>query len=237
MMALDRLRDSGFGVVTRNHSDAILAQDFAAETAELVDALLGFRLPITEVIGSGGGEALSTQRLRRRLTAAGWPKHVFDVRLTVDGVTREAISHEIDHVRLGERGVLALEIEWNNKDPFFDRDLENFQRLHALSAISAGIIVTRGEDLHAGMTGVVEAFLTRLGATSADDLAAFGMKRRTDRQSAALDRATGRPGRGCPSPAPLPGPSCGTSSARRRPTGASSKRASPAASAIPARCS
>jgi hypothetical protein len=32
-------------------------------------------------------------------------------------------------------GVLALEIEWNN--PFFDRDLENFKRLHANGAISA----------------------------------------------------------------------------------------------------
>ena len=39
---------------------------------------------LTEIIGSGGGEAPSTQRLRRRLAEAGWPKHVFDVRLTVD---------------------------------------------------------------------------------------------------------------------------------------------------------
>jgi Restriction endonuclease BglII len=35
-------------------------------------------------------------------------------------------------------GVVALEIEWNNKDPFFDRDLENFKRLHAEGAISVG---------------------------------------------------------------------------------------------------
>ena len=165
------------------------AQDFAGETAELVDTLLGFRLPITEVIGSGGGEAPSTQRLRRTLHGIGWPKHVFEVRLNVDGVTREAISHEIDHVRRAERGVLALEIEWNNKDPFFDRDLENFQRLHALSAISVGVIVTRGDDLHAGMTGLVEAFLTRLGVASPDDLRPYGMKRRTDRQTATLGRA------------------------------------------------
>ena len=158
---LDRLRDAGFRVLTRNHADAILTQDFPAETAELVEALLDFRLPVTEIIGSGGGEAQSTQRLRRRLADAGWPKHVFDVRLTVDGVTRESISHEIDHVRRGPRGVLALEIEWNNKDPFFDRDLENFQRLHALSAISLGVIVTRGDDLHAGMTGLVETFLAK----------------------------------------------------------------------------
>ncbi len=187
---LDQLREAGFRVLTRNHADAILTQDFAAETAELVEALLGFRLPVTEIIGSGGGEAPSTQRLRRRLAEAGWPKHVFEVRLTVDGATREAVSHEIDHVRRTPRGVLALEIEWNNKDPFFDRDLENFQRLHALSAISLGIIVTRGDDLHSGMTGLVEAFLAARGVARPDDLETYGMKRRTDRQSAAVDRAT-----------------------------------------------
>ena len=65
---LDQLRAAGFRVLTRNHADAILTQDFAAETAELVEALLGFRLPVTEIIGSGGGEAPSTQRLRRRLS-------------------------------------------------------------------------------------------------------------------------------------------------------------------------
>src|SRR5262249_14440838 len=34
-------------------------------------------------------------------------------------------------------GTIALEIEWNNKDPFFDRDLENFKRLHSDGAISS----------------------------------------------------------------------------------------------------
>lgn len=43
--------------------------------------------------------------------------------------------------------MLALEIEWNNKDPFFDRDLENFKRLHAEGAISVGVLITRGASL------------------------------------------------------------------------------------------
>jgi hypothetical protein len=189
-VTLERLRTGGFDVLTRNQADAILAQDFAAETGELVGALLDFQIPVSELIGSGGGEALSTQRLRRRLQDGGWPKHVFQVRLTVDGYEREAISHEIDHVRAGPRGVLALEIEWNNKDPFFDRDLENFQRLHALSAISLGIIVTRGSELHAGMTRQIEEFLTKRGVAHPDELTTFGMKRRTERQSTMVDRLT-----------------------------------------------
>jgi hypothetical protein len=41
----------------------------------------------------------------------------------------------------------AVEIEWNNKDPFYDRDLGNFSRLHLLGAISLGIIITRSASL------------------------------------------------------------------------------------------
>jgi hypothetical protein len=67
----------------------------------------------------------------------------FEVKKVINGREREAISHEVDHVREFLAGILALEIEWNNKDPFFDRDLENFKRLHADGAISVGIIVNR----------------------------------------------------------------------------------------------
>lgn len=187
-MVIDALRAAGFDVLTRNHAEAILAVDFPDETAELVRALEGFRIPADEIIGSGGGEARSTQRLRRGLADAGWRKHRFEMALTVDGRVKEAQTHEIDHVRWGKQGTLALEIEWNNKDPFFDRDLENFQRLHAQSVISLGIIVTRGAALNAGMAGLVAAFLRERGAADAEGLQEFGMKRRTDRQVQAVER-------------------------------------------------
>ncbi len=65
----------------------------------------------------------------------------------IDHVEKESISHEIDHFHPTDEGTFALEIEWNNKDPFFDRDLENFKRLHAEGVISVGAIVTRGSEL------------------------------------------------------------------------------------------
>jgi hypothetical protein len=42
---------------------------------------------------------------------------------------------------------VALEIEWNNKDPFFDRDLNNFRLLFELRVASVGVIVTRCDEL------------------------------------------------------------------------------------------
>lgn len=44
---------------------------------------------------------------------------------------------------------IAVEMEWNNKDPFYDRDLINFQALHHEGAIAIGVIVTRGPTLQA----------------------------------------------------------------------------------------
>ena len=185
----DRLRAAGFDIAIRNHAGAILSVDFPDVAAELEDALLGLSIPAAELIGSGGGEAPSTQRLRRRLAEAGWPKHAFDFRLVVDGRATVAQSHEIDHVRRAEAGTLALEIEWNNKDPFFDRDLENFQRLHAQSAISVGILVTRGAALQERMFDLVRGVIDTHGfADEAEMVEAFGMKDRTRRQREAVER-------------------------------------------------
>ncbi|MGI3168825.1 BglII/BstYI family type II restriction endonuclease [Pseudooceanicola sp. C21-150M6] len=186
----ERLRDRGFDIMVRNHAEAILSVDFPAQTAELVDALLRVSIPAEELIASGGGEAKSTQRLRRELDQAGWRKHNFRIETTVDGIPLgDGTSHEIDHIRRAPAGTLALEIEWNNKDPFFDRDLENFQRLHGQRIISAGIIVTRGAALQSTMTLRIEQVLRGAGIADEAPLRAMGMKDRTTRQRDYVRRA------------------------------------------------
>ena len=42
---------------------------------------------------------------------------------------------------------VAIETEWNNKDPFFDRDLTTFRLLFELNVLSVGIIITRADEL------------------------------------------------------------------------------------------
>ena len=179
---LSELREKGFDIAVTNHAAAILTHDFAAEVAALAGILGGFRISMAELIGGGGGESGQTQRLRRALDGAGWRKHNFSVQTIVDGVVREAIGHEIDHVKRGPSGTLALEIEWNNKDPFFDRDLENFQRLHAQSAISLGMIVTRGRSMQEGFRPRITRWLQDNRLSSDEDLDRLGISDRTPRQ-------------------------------------------------------
>lgn len=181
----EQLRQAGFQVDFRSHAKAILGVDFPEVADELQGVLLASTMPIEEIIGSGGGEAKGTQRLRRALKERGWRKHKFVVRRTIDGIEREAQSHEIDHVRTFGAGTIALEIEWNNKDPFFDRDLDNFKRLHTDGAISLGIIVTRGASLQDEMTELVRRFADAQAINSHADIERIGLSP-TRRQKAAV---------------------------------------------------
>ena len=198
-MILPGLADKGFEIRSESHAIAILERDFPGALNELEGVLLGIEIPITEIIGSGGGETKVTQRMRRALTDLGWRKGKFHIEKTVNvqikktihGVQHQSRSHEIDHVKVVEGNHLVLEIEWNNKDPFFDRDLENFKRLHAEGAVSAGIIVTRGSSLQQGMWKFVNQFALKHNINSFADLkrCRVGI---TPKQIAAIERRTVR---------------------------------------------
>ena len=166
---------TGFQVEFHSHAEAILKGDFPSAAAELETVLASVTIPIEEIVGSGGGETKGTQRLRRALSATGWNKVNFTIEKTINGVKRESQSHEVDHVKAFPAGVIALEIEWNNKDPFFDRDLENFKRLHAEGAISVGIIVTRGTSLQNDIHGMLVRFADDKALTGPDDLSRVGL--------------------------------------------------------------
>lgn len=170
------LRTKGFEIEFHSHSWAILSVDFPDALVELALVLDSLTIPIEEIIGSGGGETKGTQRLRKALAEKGWRKVNFEITKTINGVARESISHEVDHVRsFPNFKMVALEIEWNNKDPFFDRDLENFKRLHAEGAISVGVIVTRGSSLQDNMRALVTRYANEKKISSLGDLNAVGL--------------------------------------------------------------
>lgn len=184
---LDKLREKGFEINLLSHAAAILQIDFPQALEELEGVLLKADIPITEIIGSGGGETKGTQRLRHALADHKWRKVCFEIEKSINGVRRESISHEVDHVReFPDNKLVALEIEWNNKDPFFDRDLENFKRLHAEGAISVGIIITRGSSLQEKIWDYVYRFTQDRRVQSFDDLEALGLNPPTRRQRSAV---------------------------------------------------
>jgi hypothetical protein len=189
----DALRKKGYQIDFVSHALAILQIDFPDAAAELEDVILNQSVPIEEIIGSGGGETKGTQRLRNGLTAKGWRKETFTIKKSINDEPRESISHTVDHVRTfdrpdGRRYRIALEIEWNNKDPFFDRDLDNFKRLHSEGGISVGIIITRGASLQDKMLEFVRRWVDENQIESFDHLGELGFSQTARQRREVLKR-------------------------------------------------
>ncbi|HEL4242587.1 hypothetical protein I5U23_08445 [Stenotrophomonas maltophilia] len=125
------------------HASAVLANDFPNELADIHATLEGFRLHRSQILAPGGRKSDIAGWLDGQLEQRGWREKKFSTQIRVDERTMDAPTHKVDCFKNG----VALEIEWNNKDPFYDRDLNNFRLLFDLRAISVGVIITRCSEL------------------------------------------------------------------------------------------
>lgn len=121
----------------------VLSTAHPKEWNDIVDALRNFRFMRSEVLKGGGSKSVIAKRLDAFLTERGWIEHKFQTKIRVDETDRDSPTHKVDCFK----GKVGLEIEWNNKDPFFDRDLNNFRLLFDLRVLDVGIIVTRASAL------------------------------------------------------------------------------------------
>ena len=161
------------------HACAILKHDFADEWNDVMSVLTEFRLKKSWIINPGGRKSKVSEFIDRFLYERGWMEKEFQTQVVVDGTTTDTPTHKIDCFR----NRVALEIEWNNKDPFYDRDLNNFRLLFDLRAVSVGIIITRCDDL--------QDIFNNLGRGNS-----YGAS--TTHMSKLLPRIEGGGGAGCP---------------------------------------
>jgi hypothetical protein len=142
----------GYCYRTTRYADDILRHAFPGHWEDLTAVLGNFSIDLAELQAGGGNRTPFVTRFDRSLGDRGWGKRNFDIKTTIDGEpVSEVRSHEIDMFDYGRGGDrypgVAVEMEWNNKDPFFDRDLTNFYALHRSGALAVGVVVTRGPDL------------------------------------------------------------------------------------------
>lgn len=122
---------------------AILATVCSAEWTEMQAVLRGFSLLRSDIINPGGSKSDIAKKIDGHFTSLGWQEKQFDTRIIVDFDEYHTPTHKVDCYK----NRVALEVEWNNKDPFFDRDLNNFRLLFDLRAIDVGVIITRSSGL------------------------------------------------------------------------------------------
>ncbi|RBI86695.1 restriction endonuclease [Rhodosalinus halophilus] len=126
-----------------NHASAIMTTDFPNEWKDLMDVLSAYRLKKSYITKPGGNKSQTAKFIDEFLGARGWRETRFDTKIVVDEIESETPTHKIDMFKNG----VAIEVEWNNKDPFFDRDLNNFRLLYMLRTVSVGVIITRSDEL------------------------------------------------------------------------------------------
>lgn len=122
---------------------AILTAAHPEEWKNILEVLRGFTLLKSDVMQPGGSKGLIAGKLDSHFTRLGWVEKKFDTKIVVDKTEHVTPTHKVDCYK----NRVALEVEWNNKDPFFDRDLNNFRLLFELHAIDAGVIITRCTEL------------------------------------------------------------------------------------------
>lgn len=132
-----------YQIIDWNHASAILTGDFPNEWNNLIEVLTNFRLKKSGITKPGGSKSTTAEDLDSAFYGMGWEEKKFETVQSIDGAVREIPTHSIDCYK----NSVGIEIEWNNKDPFYDRDLNNFRLLFELRAISVGVIVTRSTEL------------------------------------------------------------------------------------------
>jgi hypothetical protein len=161
------------------HACAILHNDFPDEFKDVMSLLDQFTFYISWINVGGGRKSKVAEAIDNYLHGLGWCEKEFATSVTVDEYVMDSPTHKVDCYK----NRVALEIEWNNKDPFFDRDLNNFRLLFDLRAISVGIIITRCDHL--------QEIFDLLGRGSS-----YGAS--TTHMSKLLPRIEGGSGGGCP---------------------------------------
>jgi hypothetical protein len=134
-----------YHIEQRGHACAILAADYPSEFADIMDCLEAFVLKKSDILTPGGGRSPISAALDRFLNGRGWSERSFDVKITVDGNPVPIPTHKIDNFK----NEVGLEVEWNNKTEFYDRDLNNFRLLKELRVLAVGVMVTRMSELQA----------------------------------------------------------------------------------------
>ncbi len=163
-LILDDLRKK-FEFHNFGHALEILQQACTEEWNDILTALGGFTIPLSEVIASGGNESAIPKRFDDLLYPKGWREIRITGDLLIKMYPRKSAQrrgtfakvpfdqrviegyidgHNIDFIK----NKIAFDLEWNSKDQTFDRDLLAMRTYFECGLVDVGVIVTRSEELN-----------------------------------------------------------------------------------------
>lgn len=169
-----------------NHALEILTQAFPNEWNEVMDCLAQLDISVDDLTAAGGNETNIPKKFDDVLYPYGWREIKITGDLIIKKYPRQANQrgrfasepyeektimgyidgHNIDFVK----NRVAFDLEWNSKDQTFDRDLLAMRTYYDCDIISAGIIVTRSEELNEIFRSTIgndgQALIKKYGAST-----------------------------------------------------------------------
>lgn len=147
-----------------NHALENITQAFPEEWAEIVDCLRQLSITTSDLREAGGNETNIPKKFDDVLYPYGWREIRISGDLHIKFYPRQAEQrgrfstvpfedrvingyidgHNIDFLK----NRIAFDLEWNSKDQTFDRDLLAMRTYYDCDIVSAGIIITRSEELN-----------------------------------------------------------------------------------------
>ena len=147
-----------------NHALEIITQAFPGEWSEIVDCLKQLDITTEDLREAGGNETSIPKKFDDLLYPYGWREIRILGDLHIKFYPRQAeqrgrFSNDPFEERVTERYIdghnidflknrIAFDLEGNSKDQTFDRDLLAMRTYYDCNIISAGIIITRAQDLN-----------------------------------------------------------------------------------------
>lgn len=147
-----------------NHALEIITQAFPEEWNELVTCLRKLDISIADLQAAGGNETNIPKKFDDVLYPFGWREIRISGDLHIKFYPRQAdqrgrFSTESSDERVIEQYIdghnidflknrVAFDLEWDSKDQTFDRDLLAMRTYYDCDIISAGVIITRSQELN-----------------------------------------------------------------------------------------
>ena len=169
-----------YAVQEHRHGLLIAAYAFPDALQDISDALDAFCVRRSEVDTGGGNKTEIANRLDDFFDGRGWEEARVEFQRKMRIVRRRrqrrrrdaeehaeqhegtVQSHFIDCVKAG----VAVDVEWNNKNTFFARDLAVFRAFHDLGLDSVGVLITRGPKLQELLSSLGSEYRQKYGATT-----------------------------------------------------------------------
>jgi hypothetical protein len=153
--------------LVHDHNESVTRmRDFHQEAwCDIVKFCKNFSIPRLLIEKEGGSKSPITKSIENEFLLMGWREKPYPYDFAF-GDNTEKQYEKIDFFKIG----VAVKIEWNNKDAFFDRDISTFKIFHEKDEMQVGVFITRASEMTTSLQTIRPGSVFGSASTHTDKL-------------------------------------------------------------------